>query len=245
MRIDGNWIEGTTVIVASAAGPGLGWEQAIRYLPSIDTPDMRDWLDHQAVGREGAVVMPVAGEGAGLLSAPHREVCVPPHEFAVFAIALSDRAMAASALGDPQLRPDTDGETPLRRAGLDLAPTADCARRARRFVDQVCDDWGLPWMIGPARLVATELVENAYLHARSDDDIGLRLELRDRDLTIAVTDADSYPATLHAADPRRTGAYGLHLVDRVTAVWGCTRQWQGGKVVWAGLPTGRRYPENP
>ncbi|WP_157534940.1 ATP-binding protein [Nocardia inohanensis] len=224
------------MVVASAAGPGLAWQQAIRYLPSIDTPDMRDWLDRQAVGRDGAVVMPVA-EGSGLPAVPHREVCVPPHEFAVFAIAVTDQAMATAALGDPQLRPDTDGASPQRRAGLDLAPTADCAQRARRFVDQVCDDWGLPWMIGPARLVATELVENAYLHAHSDDDIGLRLELRDRDLTIAVTDADSYPATLHAADPRRTAAYGLHLVDHLAAAWGCTRQWQGGKVVWAGLPT--------
>lgn len=76
------------VVVASGAGPGLKWIQAVRYLPSIDTPAMRDWLDRQTAGREGAVVM--LAPGAGFTpppDTPYREIWVPPHEFDVFRIA--------------------------------------------------------------------------------------------------------------------------------------------------------------
>ncbi|AYF75810.1 hypothetical protein D7D52_20395 [Nocardia yunnanensis] len=133
-----------------------------------------------------------------------------------------------------------DAPPPRRCACLHLAPGADCPQRARRFVDDVCEHWDIVGLRPTARLVTLELVENAFLHARVDGDIGLRLELRDSRLTIAVSDPDPHMAIPCDPDPQRRRFYGLHIVTRLTSTWGCTPQWLGGKVVWATLTLDQR-----
>ncbi|MCP9620848.1 ATP-binding protein [Nocardia otitidiscaviarum] len=133
---------------------------------------------------------------------------------------------------------------PLRRwATLDLAPTGDCAQRARRFVDDICQRWDTGSALGDAQLIATELVENSFLHSRSEADIRVRLELRDDLLTVAVADADPREAVLREPGPGGPRFYGLHVVARLARAWGCAPKWPIGKVVWATVPVGpRREP---
>ena len=112
---------------------------------------------------------------------------------------------------------------------------------ARTFVRETCLLWGLPAdLTTDAAVVATELVTNAVEHARSA--ARLRLELRRDLLTIAVSDDDPTPATLRdtAWGEHLPGGYGLLLVSRLAATWGCVPDPENHrKVVWAVLTTRR------
>ncbi|MBF6133660.1 ATP-binding protein [Nocardia otitidiscaviarum] len=134
---------------------------------------------------------------------------------------------------------DSLDNPPLRRwATLDLTPTGDCAQRARRFVDDICQRWNIAAVRGDAQLIATELVENSFLHGRSEADIRVRLELRGDLLTVAVADADPREAVLREPGPGGLRFYGLHVVARLSRAWGCAPKWPIGKVVWATVPVG-------
>ncbi|MBL1075019.1 ATP-binding protein [Nocardia sp. 2] len=127
-----------------------------------------------------------------------------------------------------------------RRAELELIPAAESAQRARRFVAEVCERWGAPEVRADAQLIATELVENAFLHSVARGDIRVRLELRAELLTVAVCDDDPREAVLREPVPGGARYYGLHVVARLARTWGCVPRWPHGKVVWAVLPTGAR-----
>ncbi|MEC3957267.1 ATP-binding protein [Nocardia sp. CDC153] len=124
---------------------------------------------------------------------------------------------------------------PRRQRATTLAMSAECGQRARRFIAQVCADWNLPRLRALAQLVATELVHNAFLYAHTSPDIGLRLELRDPYLLIAVTDANPQPPIMQEPRAGEHRYYGLHLVDRLSTSWGYFPRKDGGKVVWASL----------
>lgn len=127
---------------------------------------------------------------------------------------------------------------PRRRAVQLLMPSVHASALARRFVARVCAEWGVPEHREDALLVATELVENTIRHTLSAP--RLRLELRRDVFTVAVGDDDPHPAVrherVHSSDP----GLGLQLVAQVARIWGCSRSWQGGKVVWAVLARRRR-----
>ncbi|MCM6778586.1 ATP-binding protein [Nocardia sp. CDC159] len=131
-----------------------------------------------------------------------------------------------------------DVPPPRRCARTTVAPAGDCGQRARRFVGDICDCWQLPALcIAQVRLVTTELVENAFLHARGNEEIGLRLELWKNRLTVAVSDSDPREAVLREPRPGAHRSYGLYVVARASCAWGCAPRWPDGKVVWATLPT--------
>ncbi|QLY33371.1 hypothetical protein [Nocardia huaxiensis] len=91
--MDHTWISGNSIVVVAAADRvatyGLDWEQAVRLLPSIDTPDLHGWL--RAHGDTNVLVVPGDGCPAALRALPHREICIPALEFALFATVLSAR----------------------------------------------------------------------------------------------------------------------------------------------------------
>lgn len=134
----------------------------------------------------------------------------------------ADVEAALATLGDPP---------PRRRAEAALVGVPASSRMARSFVRSTCARWGLTARVEDATDVATELVENAIVHAGTDLD--LRLELRKGRLTVAVRDGSPRQAVLRerTADPAR----GLHIVASVSRVWGCAPDMRGGKVVWAVL----------
>ena len=119
---------------------------------------------------------------------------------------------------------------PRQRVTLPLAWDSRSPRRAGRFVTQTCASWGIGHEGGAdAAVVATELVENAVVHTHSAP--LLRLELRGRTLTVAVSDGDPTPAVLGEC----FRASGLNLVAYFAQVWGCMPTSDGGKMVWAVL----------
>jgi hypothetical protein len=76
-------------------------------------------------------------------------------------------------------------------------------------------------LVDRAILVASELVTNAVVHARTD--LRLRLELRGDWLHIAVRDGSPRLLRLVTArDPEAEGGRGLWLVDQLGRAWGST-----------------------
>ncbi|MFD8495419.1 hypothetical protein [Amycolatopsis sp. NPDC059657] len=127
---------------------------------------------------------------------------------------------------------------PRRRAETTLPALAGSSAQARQFVATTCAGWGVRWMTYDAAAVATELVENTLQHTGSEP--VLRLELRRRLLTVAVSDESPHPAVLteRRADGRLR--LGLLVVAQCARVWGCTPTLSGGKVTWAVLSTDAR-----
>lgn len=74
-----------------ATAAGLDWSRACQYMPSIDTPDMRAWLNacENGGGTVAAVVVPVQCWLTALRGVPYRQICVPPGEYALFTAALA------------------------------------------------------------------------------------------------------------------------------------------------------------
>lgn len=118
-----------------------------------------------------------------------------------------------------------------RRSEMELFPITASSRLARVFVRRTCERWGLPDRAAAATEVATELVENAIVHAGTD--LQLRLELHNDRLTVAVRDGSPAEAVLR--EPNGDLAGGLHLVAHLSQAWGCAPDMGGGKVVWAVL----------
>lgn len=89
------WCTTPAVIVAVGCplsrSLGLLWRQAVAWMPSLDSPDMRAWLQHQhevGAAMDTAVVVPVQDCPDSVLQLAHREVCVPDEEYAMFTAAL-------------------------------------------------------------------------------------------------------------------------------------------------------------
>lgn len=125
-------------------------------------------------------------------------------------------------------------EPPLRRYRRRSLPNSlVAALLAREEVRTACEEWDLPALLDDALLVATELVENAVRHARTES--VLRLELRAGGLSVAVRDGDPEPPVLTASRPGAPGHRGLELVQGRSVVWGTRPSFDGGKIVWAVL----------
>ena len=74
----------------------------------------------------------------------------------------------------------------------------------------------------PAALVASELVPNAVVQARTE--LELLVELRDARLQVAVRDQDPNLARILAAKDGIGRGLGLVIVERVATAWGCARR---------------------
>lgn len=115
-----------------------------------------------------------------------------------------------------------------RSARVTLPAGPDSPGQARRFVQRQLSGWGLDGLVDDVCLVATELVTNAVLHARSDMEVVLevgdrvRLEVHDRSPRI--------PAVRTSSTLTATGR-GLRLVDLLANHWGA-EPTGAGKVVW-------------
>jgi anti-anti-sigma factor len=127
------------------------------------------------------------------------------------------------------------GRPPRRHAEVDLPADGTSAALARRFVTETCVAWHLAGLADDARVVASELVENAVRHGNSRALV--RLELRRGVLTIAVRDDHPAPPEHRDVGVAPTGGRGVFMVSAIARTWGFTPTWGGGKVVWAVLAT--------
>jgi anti-sigma regulatory factor (Ser/Thr protein kinase) len=83
-------------------------------------------------------------------------------------------------------------------------------------------------------LLASELVTNAVIHARTE--LRLQLELRGDLLHLAVRDGNPWMLRLVIVPgPQAEGGRGLWLVDQLAQAWGVNRHPDGGKLVWCTL----------
>ncbi|UOB08809.1 ATP-binding protein [Streptomyces sp. HP-A2021] len=105
--------------------------------------------------------------------------------------------------------------------------------RARQLTSYALTCWGLGQLLDDAKLVVTELVDNAVKavvrREPASTEIGLRLQATSQTLMIEVED----PLT-EWLPPRIHEARGLRLISAMTDDWG-VRQSTTGKIVWATL----------
>jgi len=96
-----------------------------------------------------------------------------------------------------------------------------------------------PEVTETAVLLASELAENAVLHAGTEFEVGL--ELDGGTLTVSVTDRGPGPLEAHLSEPRRrygraaSHGRGLGLVARMAAAWGTRHDADGRHTVWFSL----------
>jgi anti-anti-sigma factor len=167
-------------------------------------------------------------------------------------------AKALARLGVPRFVPvhvslddavvDAGRRPPYLRDELRLSPSPAAPATARRFVRETCQTWRLLLddqeddaaagaaageLVERAELVASELVTNALIHARTD--VWLRLSLRGERLHLGVHDGGRRLLRLVGGGPEAEAGRGLLLVERVSRAWGVYRPPEGGKVVWCVL----------
>jgi anti-sigma regulatory factor (Ser/Thr protein kinase) len=122
-------------------------------------------------------------------------------------------------------------------ARLALRPVPASAARARQFIERTLGDWGCDDFTDASRLLVSELVTNAVLHARTDIELlvrmvgtGVRVEVHDQ--------SPAEPVIRRYEDEAMTGR-GLALVDELANRWGVDRS-PDGKSVWFELDAARR-----
>jgi anti-sigma regulatory factor (Ser/Thr protein kinase) len=120
-----------------------------------------------------------------------------------------------------------------REAACALSPTTASVPAARHFVGRTLDTWNCGDVSAVAMLLASELVTNAVLHARSK--AYLRMQLIGNCLRVEVHDGTRQLPTPRSFDPHAESGRGLMLVDTYSSGWG-TQAAGDGKVVWFEVP---------
>ena len=113
---------------------------------------------------------------------------------------------------------------------IQLPRDRTCAVRARRWLEANAPAHVAGDALDDAKLVATELVENALVHGEGE--IRLRLDVLGDRLRIEVTDEGKHAAIKIREQGPQLGGWGLVLVDRLAAAWGA---YEGTTHVWAEL----------
>jgi hypothetical protein len=134
-------------------------------------------------------------------------------------------------------------ESALRQPGrrwlrMCLAPQSLTSSLVRDAVGEACLGWGLRPVLYPARVVASELVDNAVEHARTM--VELTVGVLATQLHVRVRDGSANLPVRRPVGPGRAEApldlrgRGLRMLDQYAAAWGMIRQ-PDGKTVWATL----------
>jgi hypothetical protein len=113
-----------------------------------------------------------------------------------------------------------------------LAPEPISAARARAFVVDRLIEHEIFSLVDPIRLVTSELVTNAILHARTS--FTVTLALTSRGVLLTVTDESVRAPLPTPFDAMNAGGRGLVLVDLLSAGSGVLiDERAGSKSVWA------------
>ncbi|HEX4430156.1 MAG TPA: ATP-binding protein [Frankiaceae bacterium] len=143
-------------------------------------------------------------------------------------------AAAAAQIG-AESEPETDPEgyaVDVVAAMAAFDSSAESVAQARRLVERQLDDWGQSDLSDDARLVVSELLTNAALHAKPP--IKLKLARLTAGVRLEVSDGSpELPLKVHAGTDVMTGR-GWSLVEALCDSWG-VQPAEHGKVVWATL----------
>ncbi|HTN81937.1 MAG TPA: ATP-binding protein [Acidimicrobiales bacterium] len=130
--------------------------------------------------------------------------------------------------------PDMSQASTVRaQANLHLPHSDRAPRLARAFVAESLHGWQLDDLIEPVSLLASEVVTNAVIHARSDAD--LVLERTPNALRISVTDRGE--GMEREVGGVSDGGRGLLIVEQLSSRWGAEPTSDGNRV-WAEIPIG-------
>jgi hypothetical protein len=127
----------------------------------------------------------------------------------------------------------TSHRTMTSQVRLQLPPRPSAAASARQLVTAACEEWGMPRLLPRARLVATEMINNAVRHAGTEIEAVIShrgqvrrpVSRRGTYLHLAVYDRDPRM-------PEPAGGRGLHIIRVASQGWGALPT-RDGKVVWA------------
>jgi DNA-binding NarL/FixJ family response regulator len=118
------------------------------------------------------------------------------------------------------------------KAGLG-ADTAS-AGQARRFVDEVLNRWHCESVLDDVKLLVSELVTNAVVHAGSDVEVAVRL-LADAVRIEVVDRSPMSPLAPGSPTEDAESGRGLLLVETMASAWG-VEPIDHGKSVWFEVP---------
>jgi CheY-like chemotaxis protein len=121
----------------------------------------------------------------------------------------------------------------LAERDLELPEDLGGPRLARRFVEQTLRQWRCGDALETVKLLVSEVVANAVVHARSE--VRIAVQLRPQVVRVAVRDTDPSPPEQRAAAETDLGGRGLALVDALSSAWGIEPA-TGGKDVWFEVP---------
>ena len=119
---------------------------------------------------------------------------------------------------------------------LELESDPQMVIAARQFVRDRLSSWEATDHLEAAVLVASELVTNAVLHARTA--IQLKVIVNGPTVRLEVYDENSRLPVQAACPPDATSGRGLALVSTMATTWGIDNR-EDGKVVWAELGPSR------
>jgi anti-sigma regulatory factor (Ser/Thr protein kinase) len=103
------------------------------------------------------------------------------------------------------------------------------ASEARHHAEQVLREWELDEVADAARLLISELVINAVLHAGTESELVLRC--RPGHLRVEVTDGSSAVPVRRPYSPTSPSGRGLLILEDLADSWGID-VGDGSKTVW-------------
>lgn len=112
-----------------------------------------------------------------------------------------------------------------------LPPTVRSPALARAYCDGVLESSGHDERSAEARLIVSELVTNALLHAGTELDVNV--VVGEEAIRIEVTDAGVDLPQLWAGDDDTSGR-GLPIIEALSCAWGVV-ELGAGKTVWCEL----------
>jgi len=140
----------------------------------------------------------------------------------------------------PPFEPVSVPAISLAQIFLSVAPEA--ARAARNFTKATLAEWQLDDLFTEAVLIASELVTNAIRHGGcctgDSSPVELAWQRQASRVVCMVTDCNSRPPVLGAADQDAESGRGLQVVQALAATWGWMLLGATSKAVWAALTTG-------
>ena len=124
-------------------------------------------------------------------------------------------------------------EAGLAEVRARLAAEVRSAGSARRLVETTLADWQSPEPTDVVKLLVSELVTNAVLHAKSEAEVVV--QLRPDVIRVEVLDRSPELPVVKDVPPEATSGRGMALVRSYASAWG-TRSLPHGKAVWFEVP---------
>jgi anti-sigma regulatory factor (Ser/Thr protein kinase) len=110
-------------------------------------------------------------------------------------------------------------ERPIRTSRVQLEPTVEAPLLARRVVEALLDENDSGHFSFSLRLVASELVNNAFLYGSRCEPIRMELELSPAWAEVRIQNIGSRVSITSLRARRRGGGRGLEIVDALADAW--------------------------